>query len=358
MENYVQSRAGLNAQSEHTMKKRYSHNSLDEAEKTLTYILNIIQEGVWDWNALSGHVERSPGWYRMLGYDVDSFDKDVLTWENVIHPEDYPRVMEHFEAYLNGKSEKYRIEYRCRSADGSYLWIEDVAQIVERTPDGKVARMIGAHLDIHAAKTAQDELYRQNELLRHDNATLENLVSERTAELRQLNITLQRQLEEISHIASHDRLTSVYNRYMFEETLHKEISRAKRYSRPMGLVMVDVDYFKEVNDRYGHQSGDAVLRELALVLQKNLRDSDIVSRWGGEEFVVILPNTTQEQAAVIAEKLRAAIEESRFEKGIALTCSFGVTAYREEDTVDSLFARIDRALYRAKEFERNNVQCE
>jgi diguanylate cyclase (GGDEF)-like protein/PAS domain S-box-containing protein len=340
------------------MNRRYSHDTLNEAEKTLTYVLDIIREGLWDWNVLSGHVERSPGWYRMLGYDVDSFDRDVFTWENVIHPDDYPEVMEHFEAYLNAKIEKYRIEYRCRCADGSYLWIEDVAQVVERTPEGKVARMIGSHLDIHAAKTAQDELRRQNELLQSNNATLENLVKERTLELSELNITLQRQLEEISHIASQDKLTSVYSRHMFEEMLQRELSRARRYSRPLALIMVDVDFFKEVNDRYGHQAGDIVLREIALALQANLRDSDLVSRWGGEEFVIILPSTTRDQAALIAEELRTAVEKRRFNGGISLTCSFGVTAYREEDTVDSLFARIDKALYRAKEFKRNNVQCE
>lgn len=338
------------------MKKRYPYNSLNESEKTLSHVLEIIQEGVWDWNALTGHVERSPGWYRMLGYDVDCFDKDVLTWENVIHHEDYPRVMQHFEDYLSGKNSRYCIQYRCRCADGNYLWIEDIAKIVERTPEGKIARMIGAHQDIHAAKTAQDELNRQNELLRNDNATLENLIRERTLELKQLNIALHEQLEQISHIASHDKLTSVYNRHMFEEVFKKEISRAKRYGRPLALIMVDADYFKEINDRYGHQSGDIVLRDLAETLQKNLRDSDIIARWGGEEFVIILPNTPQEQAVVIAEDLRATIAEHRFEKGIRLTCSFGVTAYREEDTTDTIFARIDKALYRAKEFERNNVQ--
>lgn len=338
------------------MKKRYLDSSLNETEKTLSHILEIIQEGVWDWSALTGHVERSPGWYRMLDYDVDCFDKDVLTWENVIHPDDYSRVMQHFEDYLSGENSRYCIEYRCRCSDGSYLWIEDVAKVVERTPEGKIARMIGAHQNIHAAKTAQDELNRQNELLRNDNATLENLVRERTLELHQLNIALQQQLEHIGHIASHDKLTSVYNRHMFEEVFKKEISRAKRYGRPLSLIMVDVDYFKEINDRYGHQSGDVVLRDLADTLQKNLRDSDIIARWGGEEFVIILPNTPFEQAVIIAEDLRATIAGHPFDKGVRLTCSFGVTDYREKDTTDTIFARIDKALYRAKEFERNNVQ--
>jgi len=340
------------------MKNRYSHINLDEAEKTLAYTLEIIQEGVWDWNAVTGYVTRSPGWYNMLGYEVDSFDNDVFTWEDVIHPEDYPRVMEHFEEYIRGTSEFYCIEYRCRCADGSYLWIEDVGHIVERTAEGKVARMIGAHNNIHDIKIASEELSRQNELLRQDNATLENLVKERTRELEQLNITLQRQLDQIGKIASYDKLTSVYNRYMFEEILQKEVKRARRYGRPLSLVMVDVDYFKEINDRYGHQVGDLVLREIATTLQENVRDADIVSRWGGEEFVLILPNTNLEQAVSIAEKLRVIIEERRFEKGSRLTCSFGVTAFHMDDTISTIFARIDKALYRAKEFERNNVQSE
>ena len=133
-----------------TMKNRYVFRNVETAEKTLSGILQVIREGVWDWDARSGHVIRSPGWFHMLGYDMDTFNEDVMTWEDVIHPEDYPRVMRHFEAYIGGQNGCYRIEYRCRRADGTYLWIEDHGRIVERTADGKVARMIGAHLDIHA----------------------------------------------------------------------------------------------------------------------------------------------------------------------------------------------------------------
>jgi diguanylate cyclase (GGDEF)-like protein/PAS domain S-box-containing protein len=340
------------------MYRSYPDLEPEEAFKTLIYILDIIREGVWDWDVRTGTVHRSPGWYRMLGYDVDSMERNVLTWENVIHPEDYPRVMEEFEAYVNGQSACYRIEYRCVRADGSPLWIEDSGRIVERTPEGKAARMIGAHLNIHAAKTAQEELKRQNELLRVDNATLENLVRQRTAELEQLNATLQRQLEETSLIASRDRLTSVYNRHMFEEMLQKEISRARRYGRPMSLIMVDLDYFKEINDRYGHQTGDDVLAAVAKMLQDYTRSSDIVARWGGEEFIIILPDTQREEAVAIAETLRRTIAQKHFTRGISLTCSLGVTGYRPDDTVDTLFTRIDKALYRAKALERNNVQYE
>jgi diguanylate cyclase (GGDEF)-like protein len=218
--------------------------------------------------------------------------------------------------------------------------------------------MIGSHLNIHTAKTAQEALQRKNELLHSDNITLEKIINERTDELRTLNTKLQEQLEYINEIATRDKLTSVYNRHMFEELLNKEMQRARRYTRPLSLVMVDADFFKEINDRYGHQTGDAVLKELAGMLVSNLRDSDIIARWGGEEFVAILPDTTQEAAAALAEALRVKIARSSFAENIQLTCSFGITSYRHSDTLNNLFARIDRALYRAKEYQRNNVQSE
>lgn len=116
--------------------------------------LDIISDGVWDLNARSGHVDRSSGWYRMPDHEVDSFNKDVLTWENVIHREDYPNVMTRFESYINANIPEYRILYRCVRADGSLLWIENSGKIVERNEDGSVARMIGAHTDINEAKLA------------------------------------------------------------------------------------------------------------------------------------------------------------------------------------------------------------
>lgn len=340
------------------MKRQYSHTTLKDAEDTLAYILDIISEGIWDWNAINGQVTRSPGWYRMLGHKIDSLDKDVFTWENIIHPEDHPKVMQHFEAYLKGEIPKYCIQYRCKCADGSYLWIEDRGKIVERTPKGEVARMIGAHLDINTVKIAQDELNTQNKLLQKDKALLETLVKERTDELENLNIKLQEQLDYTNYVASHDKLTSLYNRYMFDESLEKEINRAKRYAHPLSFIIIDLDYFKDINDTYGHQIGDKILIELAKILLENIRDIDIAARWGGEEFVIILPDTDKEQVLSLAEKLRKIIQEHTFEKNIALTCSFGVTTFHESDTNDAIFARMDKALYHAKESGRNNVKSQ
>lgn len=340
------------------MSTDYHHRTLEDAEQTLHCILDIIREGVWDWDARTGRVQRSPGWFRMLGHDPHSLKQDVFTWENVIHPDDYGRVMVHFEDYISGRSPHYCIEYRCRQADGGYLWIEDRGRMVERDADGQVLRMIGAHLDIHTARTAQQALQRQNELLQSDNLSLERIVGERTEELKTLNAQLSAQLQQIREVAARDKLTGVYNRHMFEELLNRELNRARRYQRPLGLMLLDADYFKQINDQHGHQTGDAVLRELAALLVANLRETDIVARWGGEEFVVILPDTRLEEAEALAERLRQQIAADRFADGLQLTCSLGVTAGRPSDTLDEVFARIDRALYRAKACMRNNVQVE
>lgn len=338
------------------MKSKYSHESLEKAEETLYYILDIVSEGIWDWNALTGYVVRSPGWYRMLGYDIDCFEKNVFTWENVIHPEDYERVMEHFEAYTTGKVDEYKVQYRCLKKDGTYLWIEDSGKIVERTESGSLARMIGAHTNIDDAKRAQEKLRKQNELLLSDNLSLESLVVKRTKELEELNSKLAQEVKLAEHNASYDVLTGVYNRRMFEEMLSKEMNRAKRYSHPLSVILLDIDEFKLFNDKHGHKKGDQILSEISAVLQKNLRESDTLARWGGEEFIILLPNITVSQAKEKSETIRKNIEQTSFCGTWRLTCSFGVTSYIDGESSDSIFIRADKALYEAKDLGRNKVQ--
>ncbi len=338
------------------MRTQYVHRSLEKAEETLGYVLDIISEGIWDWNALNGHVERSPGWYRMLGYDVNSLEKNVYTWENLIHPDDYPKVMKHFEAYINGKIAHYNIQYRCKKSDDTYIWIEDSGKIVERTEDGKVARMIGAHTNINEMKLVQEKLRRQNELLLSDNASLESMVEKRTKELEELNKKLEENISRAEHNASYDALTEIYNRRMFEEIFAKEMSRAQRYSLSLSVVLLDIDDFKSFNDTYGHKTGDEVLCGIADILKKNIRESDILARWGGEEFIILFPNIPLKETTEKADMIRKNISNAVFAGELKVTCSFGVTAYEEGDTMDSIFVRADNAMYRAKELNKNNVQ--
>ena len=205
--------------------------------------LDISNQGFWDWNVATGHVYRSIGWFHMLGYDYDTCKNDVFTWEDIIHEDDYPHVMAHFEAYVTGKSDVYQIMYRCRKCDGSYLWIEDSGKIVQRKEDGSALRMIGAHTNIHEAKLLKDSLIQKNKLLANDNAQLEMLVKERTKELNEINEKLNLQIEEAHYNASHDVLTSLFNRREFERLLDKEIDRARRYMYPLSIVLMDIDNF-------------------------------------------------------------------------------------------------------------------
>ena len=338
------------------MKTIYTHQALEEADFTLNSILDISSEGFWDWNAESGHVERSHGWFRMLGYEIGIFKKDVYTWENVIHSDDFERVMKYFEAYINGEIPEYKIKYRCKKSDGTYLWIEDSAKIVQKTQDGKVVRMIGAHTDIHDTVTLENALIEQNKLLSIDNASLEDLVKERTCELNTINAKLRAKIKEAEHDATHDALTNLFNRRMFTTLFEKEMYRARRYSYPLSIVLLDVDRFKDVNDTYGHKLGDEVLVDLAMFLEQSTRGSDIVARWGGEEFIIVFPQNDIHSAESKANSLRTLIEGMVFPNSLRITCSFGVTQYRQEDTQDSFFIRCDNALYKAKKNSRNNVQ--
>jgi len=329
------------------------HNSDDN---TLNYVYEIIKEGVWDWDANTGHVNRSPGWYRMLGYDVDSLAKNVFTWENIIHPEDYPRVMAIFDEYITGNRDNYEVQYRCKKENGDYLWITDQGKIVARNGDGSVARMIGAHNSIHEQKLAQETLQRQNIALTQNNLDLENIIQLRTLELEETNKRLERQVESSSLDANTDSLTKLYNRRKYEAELKKEIARAKRYNTPLSLALLDADHFKKINDTFGHATGDKTLKNIAEAITLHIRENDIASRWGGEEFALIFPGTTLEGAEATAEKIRNCIAETPIKNQESVTCSVGLTQLTSSDTYDLLVRRLDRALYDAKASGRNCIR--
>ncbi len=168
----------------------------------------------------------------------------------------------------------------------------------------------------------------------------------------QQNITDKKFAQKLSIT---DTLTELYNRSYLNTKLHAEVNLFHRYNTPMGIIMIDIDYFKDVNDTYGHLVGDSVLVEFAEILRVNVRITDIVGRWGGEEFVIICPSNTLRQVAELAEKLRLIVESYTFNKVGKKTASFGVgMIHNNEDEMD-LIRRIDDALYEAKRLGRNRV---
>jgi diguanylate cyclase (GGDEF)-like protein/PAS domain S-box-containing protein len=171
------------------------------------------------------------------------------------------------------------------------------------------------------------------------------------------DITKRKRLEsELQTRATTDTLTQVYNRIKYDEIVKREIERAKRYYHPLSLIMFDIDHFKMVNDTYGHAVGDYVLQALTQIVKLDLRETDYLVRWGGEEFVIIAPDTDIKRAEILAERVRKSAEEYKFESVGTVTVSFGVTQFTKEDTEDSLIKRTDDALYCAKRLGRNRVE--
>lgn len=162
--------------------------------------------------------------------------------------------------------------------------------------------------------------------------------------------------QQLEKLATTDRLTGLYNRFKIEFFVDEEMNRAERYKRVFSVILVDIDNFKSVNDNYGHLVGDTVLRDFSNILKDKVRKSDIVGRWGGEEFLIILPEANVGEAKKVAEYLREQIENFEFANIKNRTSSFGVTQYREEDCIETIINRADTALYRAKENGRNQVQ--
>ena len=158
------------------------------------------------------------------------------------------------------------------------------------------------------------------------------------------------------YMAYHDNLTKIYNRQYFNQAIAKNLLLVNQHKTKSSLMMLDLDYFKNVNDTYGHQTGDDVLRTFAEVISQNIREDDVFARWGGEEFVLLLNNSDEETAFKVAQNLRERIDQVDFPQAGHITCSIGVSQSKIGDTPDAWIARVDKALYSAKENGRNRVE--
>jgi diguanylate cyclase len=201
---------------------------------------------------------------------------------------------------------------------------------------------IKGHMDNHL-KVAE---HRYAEALKN-----EKKLRERLNEVEGETTVLRQKILEAQARSSMDPVTGLANRAAYDERIKDEYNRWRRFNSPLILMVWDLDDFKLVNDRFGHQAGDKALRVIGQILQKRLRQTDFVGRYGGEEFCVLLSGTPLDEAATVAEQIRKTVEESGFHSGnkpITLTISCGYTEFREGDTPDSAFSRADSALYKAK----------
>lgn len=211
---------------------------------------------------------------------------------------------------------------------------------------------VGLALLLHEIEAQRRALSRHERVLAEQNVVLERRIAERTAELRAANARL-------SVLATTDHLTALDNRRHFEERAQRELMRLSRGGAPASLLMLDLDYFKEVNDRFGHDVGDEVLRQFAQQLRRSVRPSDVCARSGGEEFVVLLPETEIARARKVSERIlrdTAALRIDSQGRRIRITTSIGLAEWDGKEKLDTLMYRADQALYRAKSGGRNRLE--
>ena len=245
-----------------------------------------------------------------------------------------------FFLYLRWKSKRFAL---------------DIASPIEALTEA--TNKLGKNWDMVILVESQiDEIQRLN---RNFHSLFTELKS-RTEELIESTINIRIQVKEkelLAKLAQTDSLTGIPNRLKLDKVLLESHRRAKNNQNTYGVLLLDIDYFKKVNDNYGHQIGDQVLTEVSTLLSDHVRDSDIVGRWGGEEFLVICTGADQDILLELAERLRELIASHYFPNCTSLTASIGVAAYEHGDDIDKLLSRADKALYRAKSEGRNKVVC-
>ncbi|WP_369772162.1 diguanylate cyclase domain-containing protein [Thioalkalivibrio sp. ALE14] len=263
----------------------------------------------------------------LLGWTPESW-VSIDDWVERMHPDDRESVV-NFCVTQSQSGVDHEADYRALTRDGHYIWIRDVVHVVRK--DGEVEALVGFMFDISERKQQEEELLR-----------------------------LKTELEALSY---RDSLTGIANRRQFDQVLEREWAHARRDQRPLAVIMLDIDHFKEYNDRYGHPAGDLCLQRIAAGLASVVgREQDLLARLGGEEFVLILPDTAPEAAHALAERCLQRIREEAIPHASSrvattLTASAGVGSLIPDSTspAHQVLEAADRALYQAKRNGRDRV---
>lgn len=286
---------------------------LKESEKRYRDLSDLLPQFVYEIDEKGNFLFANRYTLDILGYTEDDFNKGLNALQMFI-PEDRDRVRENIQRGLSGENIE-GLELTAMRKNRSTFPVLVFSMPIVRGQEIKGLR--GVAVDITERKRAEKELDR---------------------------------------LATTDHLTGLYNRTKYEEIVEREIDIFKRYKKPLSMLMFDIDHFKKINDTYGHSSGDYVLKTIADIVRSNIRKIDYLVRWGGEEFIILSPETPLDIARALAERIRKIIESYEFSNVGRITVSFGVTEFREDDTKDSFIKKADAALYEAKGKGRNRVE--
>ncbi|HSA57437.1 MAG TPA: sensor domain-containing diguanylate cyclase [Gemmatimonadaceae bacterium] len=283
---------------------------------------------------LSGRVVyASPSCERVLGFLPDEMMR--MAPFAIIHPLDAERVRRHFNLLVRGEPVT-SIQCQVLHKTGRHIWLDMMWRSV-----------LNAHGEVERLQVASRDIT--------DSKQYEKRLEEAQRKLREQQVELEEMNERLKSLASTDALTGLKNRRAFEERLDRELSRSRRHGHPLSLILLDIDHFKSYNDTYGHPKGDEILRIVGRLLTRTMRETDFASRYGGEEFAILLPDTDREGAQHLAERLRHTIESAKWPDR-PITASVGVASYSgQASTAEALIDYADRALYRSKQLGRNRV---
>lgn len=327
--------------------KKDMSRPLHESETRMTHIAAIIDDVLWmtDW---PDHkiLFCSPAYENIWGRSVKDLLENPLDWITGIHEDDRESVQQAF--FKIDENNGYDTEFRVVRPDGSMRWVRDRGYPL-RNDKNEVYRIVGIARDISERK-------QNNEEIRQLNAELELRVKERTRQLEEAN-------KKLGVLSITDGLTGVYNRRFFNEILSKEWRRALRSRKTLSLLMIDIDFFKDYNDHYGHQDGDRCLHRVADALRNSVnRPGDLLARYGGEEFAILLPGTMQEGALHLAKNIRKNIDKlklphlhSEISDHVTVSIGFASMLPVKGHKPSILVKTADDALYQAKKQGRNRI---
>jgi len=296
-----------------------TERALRDSEERLSLAIEGAKLGMWDWHLDTRELSFNGIAERMLGFRKNEVESSLRSVRALAHPDDETLLVDEMEAHLTGARPFFETDVRMRRKSGGYIWTNIRGRVTERDAHDRPLRVTGMLIDISQRKDLEARL---NEL------------------------------------ATTDELTGLFNRRHATEVLRLEIDKTRRTGGSLGLILLDIDHFKQVNDRYGHDAGDKVLADVAALLRSRLRKTDFAARWGGEEFAIIMPATDREGGRKFAAELLERMQEIRTPDDNGVSASFGVVDYRGDESPSELVKRADRLMYKAKHEGRARVEVE
>lgn len=316
---------------------------LERSEERFDLAMKGANDGLWDWNLGNNSVYYSPRWKKMLGYDENELGVDSRIYFDLLDKDDHKRIKNEIEKVRFSNKEAFNHKIRMKHKDGHFVHIL-TRGIILRNEDGIAERFVGTHVDISEQTLNEEKIKNLNE-------DLENTVKERTLKLEIAN----RHLKELAMM---DMMLNIGNRRGLEKHLNEIHNEFKALEQPYSILLFDVDFFKKYNDLYGHQQGDTTLIQVVNCLNAHLKKSERMYRYGGEEFICVLPNTKLDKAYNVAKRLVKTVEDLKISHSQShydiVTVSVGCADVKINDlTWEQVISRSDKALYNAKANGRN-----